>query len=325
MCGRIFFGSLRRWNRDQKLEDERIAWLQVHGVPIHLALDQVFDVIGSRHGKVVQPASMTEEDCNFSYAYIGVICKSHARIRDRVVLNWRGASFEVWIDEDVGEWVPESIEDVDLEVDSMEKEDTVRDDDCRTEAENQHDVSGDCPVDEVSANLEMGEIHGDDIPSQNTDTASVDHIKKLAGNSNLFNKDQSNISGSTSVRKKFRRRSSIKKIDESNRPHERPKIRPREDSDPFGLDKFIGILSNSPVLSVGEEPESRSPVGYCTLDLNQQRLGMGSQLESALIVVKVVCEMMSYMGCMQGRKKLIMLSMKLLLLWSWVERWELRT
>ncbi|MFS7977529.1 putative RNA recognition motif domain, nucleotide-binding alpha-beta plait domain superfamily [Helianthus anomalus] len=236
-----FFGSLRRWNGDQKLEEERIAWLQVYGVPVHLAVDQVFDVIGSRHGQVVQPACMTEENCNFSYAYIGVLCKTHARIRDR------------------------SLEDSDAEVESLEKEDNVRFDDCRPEAENQHDVSGDSPTD-----LEIGEIHSDDIPSQNTNTASGEHIKKVAETSNLYNKELPNISGSTSVRKKYRRRSSIKKVGESNGPHERPKKRLREDSDPFGLDKFIGILSNSPVLSVGEEPESGSPVGYCTPDLNQQ-------------------------------------------------------
>ncbi|MFS7962167.1 hypothetical protein Hanom_Chr08g00723471 [Helianthus anomalus] len=276
-----FFGSLRRWNGDQKLEEERIAWLHVYGVPIHLALDQVFDVIGSRHGQVVQPACITEENCNFSYAYIGVICKTHARIRDRVVLNWR------------------EYRGLDAEVESLEKEDNVRFDDCRPKAENQHDVSGDSPAD-----LKIGEINGDDIPSQNMDTASGEHMKKVAATSNLYNKELPNISGSTYVRKKYRRRSGIKKVGESNGPHERPNKRPREDSDPFGLDKFIGILSNSPVLSVGEEPESGTPVGYCTPNLNQQ-IGDGEP---------------GGVGSNCSKGSLIMLSMKLLLLWSWVER-----
>ncbi|KAJ0682980.1 putative RNA recognition motif domain, nucleotide-binding alpha-beta plait domain superfamily [Helianthus annuus] len=71
----VWFTSLAPWDGYASLEEERIAWIQVHGVPFQLTLDQVFDSIGSRYGKVVHSANMSGEDNNFSYALIGVLTK----------------------------------------------------------------------------------------------------------------------------------------------------------------------------------------------------------------------------------------------------------
>ncbi|KAF5772011.1 hypothetical protein HanXRQr2_Chr13g0571781 [Helianthus annuus] len=46
--------------------EERLAWIQVHGVPVQLAIDQVFESIGGRYGKVVKPANMSTDDNDFS-------------------------------------------------------------------------------------------------------------------------------------------------------------------------------------------------------------------------------------------------------------------
>ncbi|KAJ0502997.1 hypothetical protein HanRHA438_Chr11g0523181 [Helianthus annuus] len=111
------FGYLDKWNGNNKVEDERITWLNVHGVPLQLAIDQVFNLIGGRYGVVVQPTCLSADDVNFSSAQIGVLSKSHARVSDRLDILWRGVSFHVWIDEDVGEWIPECIEEFDAESD----------------------------------------------------------------------------------------------------------------------------------------------------------------------------------------------------------------
>ncbi|KAJ0524867.1 hypothetical protein HanRHA438_Chr09g0383711 [Helianthus annuus] len=108
----VWFEGLKVWDGNFK-EDERIAWLQVHGVPVQLALDRVLELVGSRFGKVVQPARMLVDDNNFSFIYIGVLTKSCSRLVDRVDIRWRGLIFNVWTDEDVGEWVPECVEDFD--------------------------------------------------------------------------------------------------------------------------------------------------------------------------------------------------------------------
>ncbi|KAF5804221.1 putative RNA recognition motif domain, nucleotide-binding alpha-beta plait domain superfamily [Helianthus annuus] len=108
------FNSLVIWDGSSMVVNERTAWLQVHGIPIHLAIDEVFDLVGARYGEVVQPARMTTSDNNFSYAYIGVLCKSRGRIVDRFDIRWRGCVYNVWIDEDAGEWVPDCVEDFDM-------------------------------------------------------------------------------------------------------------------------------------------------------------------------------------------------------------------
>ncbi|KAJ0779408.1 putative RNA recognition motif domain, nucleotide-binding alpha-beta plait domain superfamily [Helianthus annuus] len=61
----VWFESLDWWTANFSVEEGRIAWLQVHGLPAQLALDQVYDMIGSRHGKVVQSASLSGDDNNF--------------------------------------------------------------------------------------------------------------------------------------------------------------------------------------------------------------------------------------------------------------------
>ncbi|MFS7994075.1 hypothetical protein Hanom_Chr12g01101601 [Helianthus anomalus] len=71
----VWYESLDWWAANFSVEEGRIAWLQVHGLPAQLALDQVYNMIGSRHGKVVQSASLSGDDNNFSYALIGVLSK----------------------------------------------------------------------------------------------------------------------------------------------------------------------------------------------------------------------------------------------------------
>ncbi|KAF5795977.1 putative RNA recognition motif domain, nucleotide-binding alpha-beta plait domain superfamily [Helianthus annuus] len=97
----VWFEGLKVWDGNFK-EEERIAWLKVYGVPVQLAVDQVLEMVGSRYGKVVQPARMSGDDNNFSFAFIGVLTKSCSRIVDRVDIRWRGFLFNVWTDEDVG-------------------------------------------------------------------------------------------------------------------------------------------------------------------------------------------------------------------------------
>ncbi|KAJ0801924.1 putative RNA-binding domain superfamily [Helianthus annuus] len=87
-----WFETLERWT-GQWMPMERIAWLQVHGVPMNLACDPVFQIIGRRYGRVIQPACLKEEDKDFSYVYIGILCSRDFRIADRFSLSWRGVSY----------------------------------------------------------------------------------------------------------------------------------------------------------------------------------------------------------------------------------------
>ncbi|MFS7969765.1 hypothetical protein Hanom_Chr09g00813001 [Helianthus anomalus] len=127
----------------------------------------------------------------------------------------------------------------------------------------------------------MGEIRGDDLCDTNADTGRDDSVYKMAENLFNVNNVSSSKAGSISV-KKYRRKSSSKKTGDSNGPHERPKKRPREDGDPFGLDKIIGIMADRPSQDGREVTENGSSADFCTPDLNQQAGGGESNGEDTV-------------------------------------------
>ncbi|KAJ0726740.1 hypothetical protein HanPI659440_Chr12g0473801 [Helianthus annuus] len=182
------FVTIDRWDGKQKMVEERIAWLQVHGIPVQLALDQVFDLVGSHYGEVVKPACMSIEDCNFSYAYIGVLCKSRGRIVDRVDISWRGDIFNVWINEDVGEWVPDCVEEFDYVFEEMDRG-SEEEQNVELNFEN---ANGD--------DVELGEIRGDE---------GSENVCKFNNGVDFFvagRTESSAMVGTSVARKKFRRR-----------------------------------------------------------------------------------------------------------------------
>ncbi|KAI3712069.1 hypothetical protein L1987_70618 [Smallanthus sonchifolius] len=170
-------------------------------------------------------ARMSTDDRNFSYAYIGILCKSSGRIVDRVDISWRGDTYNVWIDEDVGEWVPDCVEEFDY-VSEVMAQDNVAD---RVVEPISNDAREDV--------LEMGEIRGDD-------GTGVEASFNIGVDSGLDGNTDANVKVGTSLaRKKFRRKALFKNRGEVTGSYERPKKRQRDDNDMFGLDKLIGIVA----------------------------------------------------------------------------------
>ncbi|KAF5762430.1 hypothetical protein HanXRQr2_Chr16g0776611 [Helianthus annuus] len=101
-----WFEIVEKWV-GQMFKFERITWLKIYGIPICLALDQVYEAVGNRYGVVIQPASVSNDDKDLSYGYIGVLCSRQSRVDDRLTISWRGTSIKVWVNEDVREWVPD--------------------------------------------------------------------------------------------------------------------------------------------------------------------------------------------------------------------------
>ncbi|KAI3801833.1 hypothetical protein L1987_29950 [Smallanthus sonchifolius] len=85
----LWFSSLERWS-GQVLPFERIAWMKIRGVPLHLAENAVFNTIAAGYGKVVQPSQL------------------------QVILKWRDRAFRVWISEEEGIWLPECLDPVSM-------------------------------------------------------------------------------------------------------------------------------------------------------------------------------------------------------------------
>ncbi|KAF5798863.1 hypothetical protein HanXRQr2_Chr07g0297901 [Helianthus annuus] len=117
-----WLSSLDHWN-GQSLPFERIAWLRVIGVPIHLAADKVFDSIARKFGKVIHGSQRSPEDVDLSSNCIGVLRGDGVRIAEEISLIWKDKRFIVWVEEEMAEWIPDGFGEEDLgeeEVDSSE-------------------------------------------------------------------------------------------------------------------------------------------------------------------------------------------------------------
>ncbi|KAJ0856583.1 putative RNA recognition motif domain, nucleotide-binding alpha-beta plait domain superfamily [Helianthus annuus] len=108
-CWNAWFSSLDHWV-GQSLPFERIAWLRLVGVPIHLAEDEVYDSIARRFGKIVFGSQRTSEDVDLSVNCVGVLRGDGCRIEEVVSLVWKDKRFKIWVEEVAEEWTPEGLE-----------------------------------------------------------------------------------------------------------------------------------------------------------------------------------------------------------------------
>ncbi|MFS7937653.1 hypothetical protein Hanom_Chr05g00430171 [Helianthus anomalus] len=86
------FSSLEVW-KGQGYENERIAWLKFHVVPLSVSTSEVFDNIASSFGSVIQSAEFSDNGEDLSYACGGIICKQVERIHKVVTLHWKSKTY----------------------------------------------------------------------------------------------------------------------------------------------------------------------------------------------------------------------------------------
>ncbi|KAJ0764246.1 hypothetical protein HanPI659440_Chr08g0289971 [Helianthus annuus] len=100
------FQSVERWN-GQTLPFERLAWLRVQGIPLHLLDNEVINKIGERFGKVLHGGRHDKWDSDLSYDYVGVLVSEGRRIQEEVIIQWKGRRYRVWVEEQTGDWEPD--------------------------------------------------------------------------------------------------------------------------------------------------------------------------------------------------------------------------
>ncbi|KAK1416713.1 hypothetical protein QVD17_25829 [Tagetes erecta] len=91
----------------QLLPVERMAWIRIHGVPIHLWDQSVFNQIGGSLGRVVQGSQITKDDEVLSSDLIGIIVSHVNRINTSLYMHWRNLVLQVWVEEETGDWLPD--------------------------------------------------------------------------------------------------------------------------------------------------------------------------------------------------------------------------
>ncbi|PWA92357.1 nucleotide-binding alpha-beta plait domain-containing protein [Artemisia annua] len=102
------FSDIIVW-RGQSLSSERLAWIKVQGIPLHLLSNQVIDMIGSTVGKVVHKGNMEETDPDLSFAYVAILVGDGKRISEDITLNWKNRKFRISVTEELGDWVPDFV------------------------------------------------------------------------------------------------------------------------------------------------------------------------------------------------------------------------
>ncbi|KAM0066442.1 hypothetical protein Hdeb2414_s0002g00049051 [Helianthus debilis subsp. tardiflorus] len=105
-----YFDSVDKWV-GQAIPRERVVWLKLFGLPLGLFDNGFINEIGALYGKVIQPAEVSEAEVDLSFATLGVLCEPGTRINETVDIVWNKEVFSILVEEELGEWVPDCLED----------------------------------------------------------------------------------------------------------------------------------------------------------------------------------------------------------------------
>ncbi|MFS7927812.1 putative RNA recognition motif domain, nucleotide-binding alpha-beta plait domain superfamily [Helianthus anomalus] len=113
-----WFSKLDFWS-GQTLSLERVTWLKLCGIPLHLLDPVVLGMIGDSFGKLLHVPKLYEEDLDLSTVRVGVLVGFPGRIKEVVTLRWKDRAFRVWVEEDSDVWIPDCV-DKDVDSDGVE-------------------------------------------------------------------------------------------------------------------------------------------------------------------------------------------------------------
>ncbi|MFS7954961.1 hypothetical protein Hanom_Chr07g00636831 [Helianthus anomalus] len=88
---------------------ERVAWLRMIGIPIHLFDPEVMIQIGEQFGKVLHSPKFVEEDSDVSVCSVAVLVGDVGRINGSVKIFWNKKSYRIWVEEELEVWVPDCL------------------------------------------------------------------------------------------------------------------------------------------------------------------------------------------------------------------------
>ncbi|KAI7756909.1 hypothetical protein M8C21_009978, partial [Ambrosia artemisiifolia] len=209
-----WFSTVEDW-AGQQVVVERIAWLKIYGVPIHIAEIEVMNSIAALFGEVIQQAFYPEEG-DMSFAMVGVLVKSQERLNGKCKAVWKDGSFMVHVEEDFEAWVPDCI--------GVYEE----------EQEQVQDVHMGDGADETNGLVENSEVTPS-VPVEN-DLSNLPHLNGVFDDS---------VGGGSVTRSckrkggKFSKKKGAFRRSMSPLDKDRPKKRIREDNDMFDIDRLI--------------------------------------------------------------------------------------
>ncbi|KAJ0703208.1 putative RNA recognition motif domain, nucleotide-binding alpha-beta plait domain superfamily [Helianthus annuus] len=103
-----WFSKLDAWE-GQSLSFERVAWIRLLGVPLHLLESDVVKMVGEGFGKVLYVPKSSGEEKDLSMGRVGVLVGEVDRIKEFVVVRWKDRSFRILVEEELDVWVPDRL------------------------------------------------------------------------------------------------------------------------------------------------------------------------------------------------------------------------
>ncbi|KAJ0698746.1 hypothetical protein HanRHA438_Chr10g0430821 [Helianthus annuus] len=104
-----WFLKLDAW-RGQCLSMERVVWLKLVGIPLHLLEPDVLLLVGELFGKVLHIPKDLSSDPNLSVCKVGILVGEYRKISDSVVMKWKDRSFRIWVEEEQEDWIPDCLD-----------------------------------------------------------------------------------------------------------------------------------------------------------------------------------------------------------------------
>ncbi|KAD3337594.1 hypothetical protein E3N88_33114 [Mikania micrantha] len=102
------FKNLELWKGESPSFD-RIAWVKVMGVPLHLWDYKIFDQIAKNYGQIIAPAFNFESKSDVSEGWFCVLTKSRRRIEESRWISFQNQKFEIGLQEESRSWIPDEI------------------------------------------------------------------------------------------------------------------------------------------------------------------------------------------------------------------------
>ncbi|KAM0026298.1 hypothetical protein Hdeb2414_s0020g00556641 [Helianthus debilis subsp. tardiflorus] len=104
-----WFSKMAAWE-GQSLPFERVACLRFLGVPLHLGDSDVLKMVGETFRKILHIQKSFGEDKDLSVVRVGVLAGDvERRIKVFVTVKWKNRSFRIWVEEELGIWVPDCL------------------------------------------------------------------------------------------------------------------------------------------------------------------------------------------------------------------------
>ncbi|KAJ0577372.1 hypothetical protein HanOQP8_Chr05g0189471 [Helianthus annuus] len=103
-----WFSKLSAWE-GQSLPFEKVAWIRIIGLPLHLLDGDVVKSVGELFGKILHVQKGFINDNDLSYVRVGVLSGDVERIKEVVSLKWKGRSFKILVEEELDVWIPDCL------------------------------------------------------------------------------------------------------------------------------------------------------------------------------------------------------------------------